>query len=106
MNNWFDVVRMIFVLGGAAAAITFPIYYHVTARWWESEMGRQLMLSAVTIGSLYGASLVSIFITNEGVQEAIRAFLIILAFTSSWRQLIVYRKFKKAVLKRQEDAHG
>jgi hypothetical protein len=102
MTDWFDWFRLIFIVGGAIPAIIFPIYYHFTASWWSSEMGRQLMLSGVTIGALYAASLVSQFVTNEGAKDGIRAFLILLAFVSSWRQLLMYRKFKRAMIRRED----
>lgn len=89
-----DIIRIVYLLGSPAAVI-FPIYYHMTARWYKSREGRLLMLVASLPFFLYLAAAIAILLPGEPVKDVLRLILVGLASTVSWSLLLVYRKIRK-----------
>lgn len=99
--SWFDWVRRFLVIGGAVAAIVFPLYYHFTAKWYRDKMGRFLMAGGVGWASLYLAGVFAIIFPNEVFREIVRTFLTLFAFFFAWYQLLLYRRVRKEELERR-----
>lgn len=94
-----ELIRIVYLLGSPAAVI-FPFYYHLTARWYRSREGRLLMLVASLPFFLYLAAAITILLPGEPVKDVLRLILVGLASTVSWTLLLVYRKIRKDGLRR------
>ena len=89
-----DLIRLVY-LAGAPAALVFPVYYHMTARWYNSREGRLLMLLASLPFCLYLSAAIAILLPAEVVKNILRLVLVTLASVVSWSLLLVYRRIRR-----------
>lgn len=102
--NWFEPVRQSLVIIGGIGALTFPIYYWMTAPGWRTTpMGRFLMLGGLGWASLYLAAFVAILVPTEPVQNAIRLVLIVAAGSFAWYEVILYHRIRRQELARRKE---
>lgn len=95
----YEAFRLAGIVIGAVGAFTFVIYYGFTAPWYKTDTGRFLMMSGVGWASLYAAGMIAAFIPKQIVTETLRIVLIVFAAIFVWRQVFLYRKFKKGGMK-------
>jgi hypothetical protein len=88
--EWGYVGVYIFLQAYAAlASTTFTVVYHVTARWWETIMGRNIML---LIGSIAAVLDLGLFFNLLGRPDWMRvalAFAFAVVGTAIWRRLTI-----------------
>lgn len=87
-------------LAGSPAALIFPIYYHMTARWWRTREGRLFMANSMVPFMLY-FSVVLFLTVPEGIaKDAVRLLLVAIASVTSWANLVVYIRIRREGMQR------
>jgi len=73
----------------AAGATTFSIVYHVTATWWKSAMGRNIMLLVGSIAAILDLSLAFTLAGRPDWMREIFAALYAAIGVAIWRRLTI-----------------
>ena len=99
VDGWMNAVMSML---GALACAAFAITYHLRATWWRSEVGRNQMAFAITIGllCLYTVA-VTIWEGDECVLMALRSIRILVLLAVAG--LMVQRT--RLLLRAQQEKH-
>lgn len=73
----------------ALAATTFTVVYHVTARWWETPMGRNIMLLIGSIAVVLDLALLFNMLGRPDWMRIALAVAYALIGTAIWRRLTI-----------------
>lgn len=73
----------------AAGATTFSIVYHVTASWWESAMGRNIMLLVGSIAAILDIGLIFNLAGRPEWMREVFAGLYLAIGVAIWRRLSI-----------------
>lgn len=73
----------------AAGATTFSIVYHVTAEWWKSAMGRNIMLLVGSIAAILDLGLVFTLAGRPEWMREVFAALYLAIGIAIWRRLSI-----------------
>lgn len=81
MTEFSDRLVLILVFGTIPAAVFFPLLYALTTRWWETLVGRALLVKSLATMLLMAlAMLVRGTDVNENVLAVLRLVIMALIF--------------------------
>lgn len=76
-----DTLVVILIVGTIPAAITFPLLFALTTRWWETLVGRALLVKSLATLLLMGlAALIRVLDINDNVAAVLRLIIMSLIF--------------------------
>lgn len=100
-----EIMLVVFVVGWAGSVV-FPVYYHLTAKWWDTRLGQHLMGYSVVVALALTNSLIRIFWPQlDGRVVTARIFTVLIAIIVWWR-VYVYWKERKEYKKNGGTTHG
>ena len=73
----------------ATGATVFSVVYHVTARWWESVMGRNIMLLVGSIAAILDLGLLFNILGRPEWMRELFAFLYFAIGWAIWHRLTI-----------------
>lgn len=81
MSTLSDTLVVVLIFGTIPAAVVFPMVYAFTTRWWETLVGRALLVkSTSTLLLISLALLVRGFEINPAVADVLRLVVMFLIF--------------------------
>lgn len=81
MAPWADLVATILVLGIAPPATLFAVVYGFTVSWWETTIGRAMLISSTGLALLVDISLVYKWLGDDyALRDVVRLFVFALVF--------------------------
>lgn len=90
--TWDQEVVKWALLVGAPAAIAFPIYYHLKARWWKTPTGRDLFTYSLVVALVYTVIVFRVIISPTWDPEMFKVYrvgiYVALAFVL-WQRLYI-----------------
>lgn len=92
MTIVFNVVLILTAIG----ATILPPYYHLTADWWSTSMGRHVMGYSCAAALLADSGVVRVFLPDLPSQEWIRLVAISFACVFVWQRLYIFIKTQRA----------
>lgn len=105
--NWAHVYYTFLIWGGWIGAIVFPIIYALTARFWNTQLGRHFWAYSTVIALLYTSSIIKNYFPDFKYDTHTRYVLLTLAVIVVWWRLyeyaritIVEQKMRKRAIER------
>lgn len=91
MNTLITLSRTLLVVA-FAGGLTFVVAYHITARWWRSEIGRNMMAFAAAETLTLGAGVWALAFGDSPARRLISlAAFGLFTITSWWRAVTLLR---------------
>jgi hypothetical protein len=85
LSPWADVVALILVAGIAPPATLFAIIYGFTVPWWQTLIGRAMLVSSAGLALLVDISLLYQWLGDDYAQrDTVRLAVFGLVFLGAW----------------------
>jgi hypothetical protein len=85
LSPWADVVALVLVAGIAPPATLFAIIYGLTVPWWQTLIGRAMLVSSAGLALLVDISLLYQWLGDDYAQrDTVRLAVFGLVFLGAW----------------------
>lgn len=98
MNETLNTLFRVLIWATFILSIIWVIAYHVTARWWETDFGRSLMIYQVSMSIILGTTGVQTLYQIEHLAFSIfvLAVFAVVPLALAWRLLVLIRVQRRA----------